>query len=292
METPLKNPGSATVIILFSFLYHVLQLHQMSGPVASIIVILVCDYLLICLNDVFLQDSSSSKDSPYPGSLGNCKMTSCPGTEVEKDSSSISKSAESLHKQKNSLSETNIADFPLDRISYVCSHHGPKIVSFTENKCCSDNADCTDPLLEDNTNNLDLPKTSQVTLQRELSSISSESSASFGQFNDSSNIMCRICHCGEEEEKLMITCRCMGTVKYAHQNCVLNWISKSGNQYCELCKYKFKTRRKKVKSLWKVSRFLCSFDNKLPKEIAKVILHWGPAIIFVFDHCYQYNCYC
>ncbi|EDO37272.1 predicted protein [Nematostella vectensis] len=84
--------------------------------------------------------------------------------------------------------------------------------------------------------------------------------------------MCRICHGGDEDEPLMVTCRCTGTVKYAHQNCVLNWISKSGNQYCELCKYKYKTKRKKIKSLWKW---------QFPSVSTKGWLHIGLFIAFV-----------
>lgn len=166
----------------------------------------------------------------------------------------ICSSTDSLNKQPHSTScsDSNMTDVTLDRVSYMCAHHGPTIVAFTDNESSEDTAtaetNCTSPLLTEHMDTQDSPK--EDTVEHELSS---ESSASFSRFNDSSSIMCRICHCGEEEEKLMITCRCMGTVKYAHQNCVLNWISKSGNQYCELCKYKFKTRRKKIKSLWKVS---------------------------------------
>lgn len=72
------------------------------------------------------------------------------------------------------------------------------------------------------------------------------------QLADNGTMMCRICHSGEEDEELIAACRCAGTVKYAHQSCLLNWISKSGNQSCELCRYKFKTRRRKVRYFWKV----------------------------------------
>ena len=74
----------------------------------------------------------------------------------------------------------------------------------------------------------------------------------YSRLNESSGLMCRICHSGSEEEELIAPCRCMGTVKYAHQSCILNWISKSGHPNCELCKYKFKTTRMKMKSCWKV----------------------------------------
>jgi hypothetical protein len=150
----------------------------------------------------------------------------------------------------SSVSQIKKSDMALDRISYICMHQGPNIVSSSsENEPTEKTEDSTSPLLAENSS-VEIKESQSVS---ESLLTSPGSSASYNRLNDSTGIMCRICHCGEEEENLMITCRCMGTVKYAHQNCVLNWISKSGNQYCELCKYKFKTRRKKIKSLWKVS---------------------------------------
>ena len=69
----------------------------------------------------------------------------------------------------------------------------------------------------------------------------------------SCGLMCRICHGGWEEEDLISPCKCTGTVRHAHQSCILNWVSKSGNQHCELCKFKFRTRKESVKCFWKVS---------------------------------------
>lgn len=191
---------------------------------------------------------------------GQSKMASSSGLQSDEISPKLS-STDKLNQNSNNESFSETLEIPLDRVRYMCAHHGPKIVSFTDTESSATaETSCTSPLLvAENTYSPSLRKKEpgdDSCLQRELSSMSSESSASFNRLNESSGIMCRICHCGEEEEKLMITCKCMGTVKYAHQNCVLNWISKSGNQYCELCKYKFKTRRKKVKSLWKVSVLL------------------------------------
>ena len=72
------------------------------------------------------------------------------------------------------------------------------------------------------------------------------------EINDSCGLMCRICHGDSEEEELIRPCRCTGTVKHAHQSCILHWVSKSGNQTCELCNFKFKTRKESVKCFWKV----------------------------------------
>ena len=73
------------------------------------------------------------------------------------------------------------------------------------------------------------------------------------ELQESCGLMCRICHSGFEEGELITPCKCTGTVKHAHQSCILNWVSKSGNQNCELCKFKFRTRKESVKCFWKVS---------------------------------------
>ena len=69
---------------------------------------------------------------------------------------------------------------------------------------------------------------------------------------ESCGLMCRICHSGSEDEELIRPCKCTGTVKYAHQSCILNWVSKSGHESCELCKFKFRTKKHSVKCFWKV----------------------------------------
>ena len=73
------------------------------------------------------------------------------------------------------------------------------------------------------------------------------------EIRESCGLMCRICHGGFEEGDLIRPCKCTGTVKHAHQSCILNWVSKSGHQSCEICKFKFRTQKQSVKCFWKVS---------------------------------------
>lgn len=80
----------------------------------------------------------------------------------------------------------------------------------------------------------------------------SSSLSKLTDLRESCGLMCRICHGGSEDEELIQPCKCTGTVKYAHQSCILNWVSKSGHQSCELCKFKFKTRKESVKCFWRV----------------------------------------
>lgn len=39
--------------------------------------------------------------------------------------------------------------------------------------------------------------------------------------------------------ELLSPCRCAGSVRHAHQHCLLKWISEKGSWSCELCNYRF-----------------------------------------------------
>lgn len=99
----------------------------------------------------------------------------------------------------------------------------------------------------------------------------SSSDGKSSELRESSGLMCRICHGGFEEGELIRPCKCTGTVKHAHQNCILHWVSKSGNQNCELCKFKFRTRKESVKCFWKW---------RFPEISTKGWLHIGLFIAF------------
>lgn len=51
---------------------------------------------------------------------------------------------------------------------------------------------------------------------------------------------CRICRGeGSREEPLFYPCKCSGSIKYVHQNCLVEWLSHSQKKHCELCKTPF-----------------------------------------------------
>lgn len=93
------------------------------------------------------------------------------------------------------------------------------------------------------------------------------------ELRESCGLMCRICHSGFEEGELIRPCKCTGTVKHAHQSCILNWVSKSGNQNCELCKFKFRTRKESVKCFWKVSCHDHTFNLNLSINLSVLVLY-------------------
>lgn len=51
---------------------------------------------------------------------------------------------------------------------------------------------------------------------------------------------CRICRGdGSQQEPLFYPCKCSGSIKFVHQNCLMEWLSHSQKKHCELCKTPF-----------------------------------------------------
>ncbi|EXC24727.1 E3 ubiquitin-protein ligase MARCH6 [Morus notabilis] len=51
---------------------------------------------------------------------------------------------------------------------------------------------------------------------------------------------CRICrNPGEEGNPLRYPCACRGTIKYVHQDCLLQWLNHRKISHCEVCKHEF-----------------------------------------------------
>eukprot|EP01114_Cavostelium_apophysatum_P014850 TRINITY_DN3947_c0_g1_i1.p1 TRINITY_DN3947_c0_g1~~TRINITY_DN3947_c0_g1_i1.p1 ORF type:complete len:971 (+),score=131.83 TRINITY_DN3947_c0_g1_i1:87-2999(+) len=58
--------------------------------------------------------------------------------------------------------------------------------------------------------------------------------------DDAQEDICRVCRCGSEPDRpLFYPCKCSGSIKYIHQDCLLTWLSHSKIKYCELCKTKY-----------------------------------------------------
>lgn len=52
--------------------------------------------------------------------------------------------------------------------------------------------------------------------------------------------ICRVCRCeGCSERPLFYPCICTGSIKYIHQECLVQWMRYSRKEYCELCGYRF-----------------------------------------------------
>ena len=60
--------------------------------------------------------------------------------------------------------------------------------------------------------------------------------------------ICRVCRCeGTAERPLFHPCICTGSIKYIHQECLLQWLKYSKKEFCELCSHRFSfTPSKKI----------------------------------------------
>uniref|UniRef100_A0A7N0ZWS0 RING-type E3 ubiquitin transferase n=1 Tax=Kalanchoe fedtschenkoi TaxID=63787 RepID=A0A7N0ZWS0_KALFE len=60
------------------------------------------------------------------------------------------------------------------------------------------------------------------------------------EFDEEDEDVCRICrNPGDAENPLRYPCACSGSIKYVHQDCLLQWLNHSNNRQCEVCKHAF-----------------------------------------------------
>ncbi|XP_047307598.1 probable E3 ubiquitin ligase SUD1 [Impatiens glandulifera] len=58
--------------------------------------------------------------------------------------------------------------------------------------------------------------------------------------DDEEGDVCRICrNPGELDNPLRYPCACSGSIKYVHQDCLLQWLNHSNARQCEVCKHAF-----------------------------------------------------
>lgn len=52
--------------------------------------------------------------------------------------------------------------------------------------------------------------------------------------------ICRVCRCeGQSDRPLFHPCICTGSIKWIHQDCLVQWMRYSRKEYCELCGHRF-----------------------------------------------------
>lgn len=69
-------------------------------------------------------------------------------------------------------------------------------------------------------------------------STSTNSNSNSNQENEMN--ICRICRSEAAPDRpLFYPCVCTGSIKYIHQECLVQWLKYSKKEYCELCKHKF-----------------------------------------------------
>uniref|UniRef100_W8AV76 E3 ubiquitin-protein ligase MARCHF6 n=2 Tax=Ceratitis capitata TaxID=7213 RepID=W8AV76_CERCA len=58
--------------------------------------------------------------------------------------------------------------------------------------------------------------------------------------DDNSQDICRVCRCEAQSDRpLFYPCICTGSIKYIHQDCLMQWMRYSHKEYCELCGHRF-----------------------------------------------------
>ena len=74
--------------------------------------------------------------------------------------------------------------------------------------------------------------------------------------------ICRVCRSeGTSEQPLFYPCLCSGSIKYIHQDCLIEWLKHSRKKYCELCKHPF--------------TFSPVYAEQMPQSIPVSVLVWG-----------------
>ena len=70
---------------------------------------------------------------------------------------------------------------------------------------------------------------------------SSSSSSSSSNNTDDDDAVCRVCRGrGEEGNPLFWPCRCRGTMRFLHEECLLQWLKHTDKTRCELCNTDFR----------------------------------------------------
>ncbi|KAL8541428.1 hypothetical protein ACS0TY_002626 [Phlomoides rotata] len=73
---------------------------------------------------------------------------------------------------------------------------------------------------------------------------SNNDTGGFGRYDllddDEEGDVCRICrNPGEPDNPLRYPCACSGSIKFVHQDCLLQWLNHSNARQCEVCKHPF-----------------------------------------------------
>lgn len=62
--------------------------------------------------------------------------------------------------------------------------------------------------------------------------------------DDESEEVCRVCRSeGEPDNPLYHPCKCSGSIRYVHSDCLVQWLGHSRNKKCELCGHAFSFKK-------------------------------------------------
>ncbi|WWC73270.1 uncharacterized protein I206_107236 [Kwoniella pini CBS 10737] len=60
------------------------------------------------------------------------------------------------------------------------------------------------------------------------------------QHNEDEGDVCRVCRVeGDEADPLIYPCKCAGSVRFVHPDCLKQWLAQTGKKHCEICGHKY-----------------------------------------------------
>ncbi|KIW59480.1 hypothetical protein PV05_03927 [Exophiala xenobiotica] len=90
---------------------------------------------------------------------------------------------------------------------------------------------------------------------------------------------CRICRGeGTPSQPLFYPCKCSGSIRFVHQECLMEWLSHSQKKYCELCKTSFRFTKLYDRSM-PATLPLPLFIGQLVRHGVKGVLRWTRYVI-------------
>ncbi|KAJ2965164.1 hypothetical protein NQ176_g10754 [Zarea fungicola] len=93
--------------------------------------------------------------------------------------------------------------------------------------------------------------------------------------------ICRICRAeATETEPLFYPCKCSGSIKFVHQECLMEWLSHSHKKYCELCKTSFRFTKLYAPDMPK-SLPVHVFIEHMAKYLFRNLLVWLRAVLAI-----------
>jgi len=110
---------------------------------------------------------------------------------------------------------------------------------------------------------------------------------------DTDEPICRICHGGAEDGKLFSPCKCSGSIKFVHMECLNKWREQSCNPQsfliCDSCKFKYRLQRPYISMLIQSDKVV---NTLTILSVASITIGSGTGITFLFGEKWEpKNCF-
>lgn len=86
--------------------------------------------------------------------------------------------------------------------------------------------------------------------------------------------ICRVCRSeGQSDRQLFHPCICTGSIKWIHQDCLMQWMRYSHKEYCELCGHRFSFTPIYSPDMPKILPFI-DIASGLISSVAAAVKYW------------------